>query len=112
MAPKASSIALAPNTNTIRPMHVVGRSVLVANNGLAAVKFMRSVRSWASQVRVLVFASAHACACPCVRAHVHVCARVHPHNLGCLSTLHVCAHMLSIRAKLRSQAFFKVMMQA
>ncbi len=24
-------------------------SVLVANNGLAAVKFMRSVRSWASQ---------------------------------------------------------------
>lgn len=26
------------------------RSVLVANNGLAAVKFMRSVRSWASQV--------------------------------------------------------------
>jgi hypothetical protein len=27
-----------------------GCSVLVANNGLAAVKFMRSIRSWASQV--------------------------------------------------------------
>ena len=25
------------------------RSVLVANNGLAAVKFMRSIRSWATQ---------------------------------------------------------------
>lgn len=29
-------------------------SVLVANNGLAAVKFMRSVRSWASQVWCLL----------------------------------------------------------
>jgi len=29
------------------PTHL--RSVLVANNGLAAVKFMRSIRSWAFQ---------------------------------------------------------------
>jgi acetyl-CoA carboxylase/biotin carboxylase 1 len=39
----------APTAHNI-VLHVPAHSVLVANNGLAAVKFMRSVRSWASQV--------------------------------------------------------------
>ncbi len=49
-----------------RPIH----SVLVANNGLAATKFMRSVRSWAYKN----FGSERAGACGLVVAARDVCA--------------------------------------
>jgi hypothetical protein len=47
-------VAPGPTTRS-RPLPLTAppppppRSVLVANNGLAAVKFMRSIRSWANQ---------------------------------------------------------------
>ena len=40
--------------NPSKPLSTRARSVLVANNGLAAVKFMRSIRSWAYQARALL----------------------------------------------------------